>query len=159
MVNLVISGCNGRMGRAVEALCREDGGVTVTAGFDPLGQGEQRPFPVFSSPALFSGEADVVVDFSHPSALDGLLDFALSRKVPLVLATIKVMGINPIGAAVLVWYAATAAYLTPMSCPLIPLSMAAGGYDFKSVFKQALIPSLLMILVGVGWTSILYPIF
>ena len=87
MVNLVISGCNGRMGRAVEALCREDGGVTVTAGFDPLGQGEQRPFPVFSSPALFSGEADVVVDFSHPSALDGLLDFALSRKVPLVLAT------------------------------------------------------------------------
>ena len=30
MVNLVISGCNGRMGRAVEALCREDGGVTVT---------------------------------------------------------------------------------------------------------------------------------
>lgn len=79
--------------------------------------------------------------------------------MPLVLATIKVMGINPIGAAVLVWYAATAAYLTPMSCPLIPLSMAAGGYDFKSVFKQALIPSLLMILVGVGWTSILYPIF
>lgn len=79
--------------------------------------------------------------------------------MPLVLATIKVMGINPIGAAVLVWYAATAVYLTPMSCPLIPLSMAAGGYDFKSVFKQALIPSLLMILVGVGWTSILYPIF
>ncbi len=79
--------------------------------------------------------------------------------MPLVLATTKVMGINPIGASVLVWYAATAAYMTPMSCPLIPLAMAAGGYDFKSVFKQSIIPSLLMILVGVGWTSIMYPIF
>ena len=87
MVNLVISGCNGRMGRAVEALCREDGGVTVTAGFDPLGQGEQRPFPVFSSPALFSGEADVVVDFSHPSALATLLEMCQARHLPVVLAT------------------------------------------------------------------------
>lgn len=69
------------------------------------------------------------------------------------------MGINPIGAAVLVNISSTTAYLTPMSCPLIPLTMAAGGYDFKSVFKQAIIPSILMILIGVGWTSILYPIF
>ena len=79
--------------------------------------------------------------------------------MPLVLATTKVMGINPIGAAVLVNISSTTAYLTPMSCPLIPLTMAAGGYDFKSVFKQAIIPSILMILIGVGWTSILYPIF
>ncbi len=79
--------------------------------------------------------------------------------MPLVLATTKVMGINPIGAAVLVNISSTTAYMTPMSCPLIPLTMAAGGYDFKSVFKQAIIPSILMIVIGVGWTSILYPIF
>lgn len=79
--------------------------------------------------------------------------------MPLVLATTKVMGINPIGAAVLVNIAATAAYSTPMSCPLIPLTMAAGGYDFKSVFLQSLVPSFLMIAVGVLWTSFLYPIF
>ncbi|WP_368272594.1 SLC13 family permease, partial [Enterocloster lavalensis] len=79
--------------------------------------------------------------------------------MPLVLATTKVMGINPIGAAILVNIAATAAYSTPMSCPLIPLTMAAGGYDFKSIFIQSIIPSLLMILVGVLWTGFLYPIF
>ena len=79
--------------------------------------------------------------------------------MPLVLATVKVMGISPIGAAVLVNIASTSAYSTPMSCPLIPLTMAAGGYDFKSVFLQSIIPSLIMIIVGVAWTGILYPIF
>ena len=42
---------------------------------------------MFVSPANFTGEADAVIDFSSPAALDGLLAFALERKVPLVLAT------------------------------------------------------------------------
>lgn len=79
--------------------------------------------------------------------------------MPLILATTKVMEINPIGAAVLVNIAATSAYSTPMSCPLIPLTMAAGGYNFKSVFVQSIIPSLLMIAAGVLWTGFLYPVF
>lgn len=79
--------------------------------------------------------------------------------MPLLLATAKVMGINPIGAAILVNIASTAAYSTPMSCPLIPLAMTAGGYDFKSIFFQSIIPSLLMIAAGVLWTGFLYPIF
>lgn len=79
--------------------------------------------------------------------------------MPIVLSTAKVMGFNPIGAAVIVWLAATAAFSTPMSCPLIPLTMAAGGYNFKSILKQSLLPSLIMGVVGIIWTGILYPIF
>lgn len=79
--------------------------------------------------------------------------------MPVILSTAKVMGFNPVGAAVLVWLAATSAYSTPMSCPAIPLAMAAGGYDFKSVFKQSVIPSLIMGIVGVIWIGISYPIF
>ena len=79
--------------------------------------------------------------------------------MPVILATVKVMGINPIGAAVIIHIAATSAYSTPMSCPAIPLSMAAGGYDFKSVFKQSIIPSVIMCAAGVLWVSFLYPIF
>ena len=41
----------------------------------------------------------------------------------------------------------------------IPLAMAAGGYDFKSVFKQSIIPSILMCVAGVLWISFMYPIF
>lgn len=86
MINLIISGCNGRMGHVVEEICNADPDVNVIAGFDILGRGE-RDFPVYTSPEQFAGQADVVVDFSHPSALTPLLAFCKSRGVCAVLAT------------------------------------------------------------------------
>lgn len=86
MLNLLISGCNGHMGQVVAQLCREAEDVEVVAGFDLLGR-ENEEFPVFSSPAAYSGAADVLIDFSAPAALDALLKFGTERKVPLVLAT------------------------------------------------------------------------
>jgi len=86
MHKIIISGCNGHMGRVVEALCNADPEVQVVAGFDILGNADHA-FPVFTSPAPFNGDADAVIDFSSPAALNGLLDFAKSRKIPLVLAT------------------------------------------------------------------------
>ena len=72
MVNVIISGCNGHMGRVVESICNSTPGVQVVAGFDVLGSTD-RNFPVYSSPAPFTGKADAVIDFSSPAALDGLL--------------------------------------------------------------------------------------
>ena len=86
MLKIIISGCNGHMGRVVESLCQSDPEIEVCAGFDVLGNGD-REFPVFPSPAQFQGQADAVIDFSSPAALDGLLEFARSKKIPLVLAT------------------------------------------------------------------------
>ena len=86
MHKIIISGCNGHMGRVVESLCAADPEVEVVAGFDILGNTDHT-FPVFTSPTLFRGEADAVIDFSSPAALNGLLDFAKARKIPLVLAT------------------------------------------------------------------------
>lgn len=86
MPKIIISGCNGHMGRVIEALCAADPNIQVVAGFDVLGTHE-HVFPVYSSPALFSGQADAVIDFSAPAALNGLLEFAVARKTPLVLAT------------------------------------------------------------------------
>ena len=86
MQKIIISGCNGHMGRVVAALCAEDPQVEVVAGFDVKAT-EDGAFPVYSSPALFSGQADAVIDFSSPAALDGLLAFGRSTHTPLVLAT------------------------------------------------------------------------
>ena len=87
MVRLIISGCNGRMGRVVETICSADPEFEIVAGIDLLGTTGDREFPIYSSPADFQGQADVVVDFSSPAALDGLLEFGIRWQGPLVLAT------------------------------------------------------------------------
>lgn len=85
MIKVIISGCNGKMGQVVESICAADPQVQVVAGFD-VSQAN-RSYPVYVSPANFSGEADAVIDFSSPKALDGLLQFCTERKIPVVLAT------------------------------------------------------------------------
>lgn len=86
MLKILISGCNGHMGRVVTDLCREAEDVEIAAGFDLLGR-EPEDFPVYSSPAAFKGKAHVLIDFSAPAALSALLNFGMERRIPLVLAT------------------------------------------------------------------------
>lgn len=86
MLDLILSGCNGRMGRVLEALCADQPDLHIAAGFDILGTAD-RDFPVFSSPAECSVPAQVAVDFSHPAALTGLLGYCVKRQLPVVLAT------------------------------------------------------------------------
>lgn len=86
MQKIIISGCCGHMGRVVADICANDPDVEVSAGIDLLAQ-PMDGFPVFSSPAACGVEADVVIDFSHPAALSGLVDFCITRKIPVVLAT------------------------------------------------------------------------
>ena len=86
MQKMIISGCCGHMGRVVADICTNDPDVEVSAGIDLLAQ-PMDGFPVFSSPATCTSEGDAVIDFSHPAALRGLLDFCITRKTPVVLAT------------------------------------------------------------------------
>ncbi len=85
MLQIVISGCNGKMGQVVEQICTADPEISVAAGFDVNPAG--RAYPVYAVPSNYSGKADCVSDFSSPKALDGLLAYCLDRKVPVVLAT------------------------------------------------------------------------
>ena len=85
MRKIIISGCCGHMGRVVADICANDPEVETAAGIDLLPQ--PMDFPVFSTPAACHVEADAVIDFSNPAALDGLLDLCTARKLPVVLAT------------------------------------------------------------------------
>ena len=86
MQKIIISGCCGHMGRVVADICASDPDVEIVAGIDLLAQ-PMEGFPVFSTPAVCHVEADAVIDFSHPAALGGLLDFCVERRLPIVLAT------------------------------------------------------------------------
>jgi 4-hydroxy-tetrahydrodipicolinate reductase len=75
------------MGRAISLAADSRGDVKIVAGVDPNASHLLATFPIFSAPSACSAEADVIVDFSHPSALSGLLEFAKNKNLPVVLAT------------------------------------------------------------------------
>ena len=86
MLKLIISGCNGHMGRVVAAIAGADPEIDIVAGFDIVAT-KAEGFPVYADPAEFAGDADVVIDFSSPAALEGLLAFGVARKIPLIICT------------------------------------------------------------------------
>lgn len=87
MIKLILSGCGGRMGRTILRLCEEDPNLLVVAGIDPMASQDDFPFPVFSTPSDCAVAADVLVDFSSPAALNGLLALSKVASLPLVLAS------------------------------------------------------------------------
>jgi len=77
------------MGRVVTELVTEDPMVSIVAGID-INTKMHGEYPVFYCPYDFAGdktacEVDVILDFSNPSALSGLLSLGLSKNIPLVL--------------------------------------------------------------------------
>ncbi|MBQ2626190.1 MAG: 4-hydroxy-tetrahydrodipicolinate reductase [Eubacterium sp.] len=86
MTKVILNGCSGFMGKVLTDVIAEDPAVEAVAGIDVVDRGD-RPYPVFMSPSDCNVEADVIIDFSNYKAVDGILEFAKDRKMPLVLCT------------------------------------------------------------------------
>ena len=86
MVRAIMHGCNGKMGRAITALAKEDAEVEIVAGVDAYTE-ISNEYPVFESIEKCDVEADVVIDFSNAKAVDGLLDYCVEKQIPVVLCT------------------------------------------------------------------------
>lgn len=86
MVQIAISGACGKMGKTLAACIAERENCTVIAGID-LYPNDTMGFPVVKSPAELPQTPDVIIDYSNPAGIDGLLAYALEKGVPLVLAT------------------------------------------------------------------------
>ena len=84
MTNIILCGCSGRMGKAIVAAAKND--CTIVAGVD-INASSAGSFPVYEKISDFPGKADVIIDFSHHSAITSLLDYAKKTKTPLVIAT------------------------------------------------------------------------
>ena len=84
MIKLILCGCNGYMGRVVTDLVASDPVIDIVAGVDVDTQ-QHYVYPVYADPNEFKGDADVVLDFSNPSALEGLIDYCTTKKAPLIL--------------------------------------------------------------------------
>ena len=86
MTKVIMHGCNGKMGQVITGIVAADNKIEIVAGVDQF-QGIQNTYPVFDSIEQCDVEADVVIDFSNAAAVDGLLDYCVSRHLPVVLCT------------------------------------------------------------------------
>jgi 4-hydroxy-tetrahydrodipicolinate reductase len=81
-MKMIIHGASGRMGKNLVQLAGENLAAAVSPELttDP----EKKTYYAL---AEFAGQADMIVDFSHHTTVGTLLDYAKSRKLPVVIGT------------------------------------------------------------------------
>lgn len=86
MTRIIMNGCNGKMGQVISRLVDEDKDVEIVCGVD-INTEKKNSYPVVGSIDEFEGDADVVIDFSHPSCLTNILSYCKRKNTPVILAT------------------------------------------------------------------------
>ena len=87
MINILLCGANGKMGNAVKSVVAQQGEVVrIAAGFDVMDT-SSVDFPVYDSLTKVSEKIDCIIDFSHVSMTDEILDYAKNNKIPAVICT------------------------------------------------------------------------
>ena len=88
MTNILLSGCNGKMGQVISRLAVEFAGVEIVAGVD-VNNNLSNYYPAFKSidEVDKSIKFDVIIDFSHPSSFEPLMKYCSENCAPIVVAT------------------------------------------------------------------------
>ena len=75
------------MGQVIKHFVKNDKSIKIIGGFDKEPNKYINDFPVFNNLNEWKEKADVIIDFSHFSAFEEVINFARTRKIPLVMAT------------------------------------------------------------------------
>lgn len=86
MIKMIMHGCNGAMGQVITQIAALEEEISIVAGIDP-NDTRPNPYPVFPALKDCGSEADVIVDFSSPKALESLLSYSVEKRIPVVLCT------------------------------------------------------------------------
>ena len=86
MIQVIMNGCNGKMGQCITGICKDDPEIEIVAGIDVY-DGIKNDYPVFSRIGECGVKADVIIDFSNASAVDELLNYCEVTHMPVVLCT------------------------------------------------------------------------
>lgn len=82
MLKVVINGIDGAMGTILARCIAAADDMEVVAGITPTGAGG-----AYTSLDQFTGEADVLIDFTHHSCTNALMDYCVGRGLPAVVCT------------------------------------------------------------------------
>ncbi len=86
MTRILLCGANGKMGHAVARVAAAKENVVIIAGYD-ISAETDLDFPIFTDLTILPEKPDVIIDFSHPSLTDSILDFAAALNIPAVICT------------------------------------------------------------------------
>lgn len=86
MTNILLFGANGHMGKVVARIAEADPNAQIVAGVD-LNTEPCGGFPIYSSASEVKEKADVIIDFSHPSLFDSIMEYAEAKNIPSVICT------------------------------------------------------------------------
>lgn len=87
MIKVIINGCNGAMGQVLNKVIGEMEDIEIVAGIDKNIDRFKNNYPVYSHILNYEGKADVVIDFSNPTSVEGVLEYGVKTSTPLVIAT------------------------------------------------------------------------
>lgn len=84
MINILISGANGRMGKKVYEACAKNEGVLAVCGVDLI-ENLSGDFKIYSSFSDVCEKIDVIIDFSAKANLKNVIDFCLKTGAKAIL--------------------------------------------------------------------------
>lgn len=143
MTNIIINGCNGKMGQNITRLAAEDENINVVAGIDIFDDGHNT-YPVFSKIGDCDVKADVIIDFSSPKDFDERIDYCAKNNLPMVQCTTglseeQIKKVNELSGKVAVLRSANMSLgintLFKVLKTITPV-LAEAGYDIEIVEKH-----------------------
>ena len=73
MTNIIMLGCNGRMGQMITDIVAKDDEAQIVAGIDIVNNRE-NPYPVFTDIKDCDVKADAIIDFSSANGFEERMD-------------------------------------------------------------------------------------
>lgn len=86
MTQIAICGANGKMGKVIYDVISNRNDCKVISGID-INTEKYADFPIVSKPNELPVKPDVIIDFSNPASLDGLIEYGLTTGCGIVFAT------------------------------------------------------------------------
>ena len=139
MTRILLSGCCGKMGRFVASAVAGRKDCEIVAGIDIV-EDSTLGFPVFSNYDEVQVKADVIVDFSNPSLLPAMLDYAVKTGTGVVLATTgltdeQIKTVEDAGKSVPVFFSYNMSIGVSLLCELskVAAKVLGNGFDVEIV--------------------------
>ena len=86
MINVLLHGCNGKMGQAVTNAAQQRNDIRIICGVDPYGT-STYDYPVYKSFDEVQESVDVIIDFSNPALIENLCKYSECNNIPVVICT------------------------------------------------------------------------